>query len=287
MSTLYKPIVVSPESAWSNPAKAISYEVFENRAQILKSLNFHEEHGHLGDGGGKFDDSIVRAENELLNEIAGILTFAAAQAVEIKVGVAIATLAWVRKNPSSAQSRTLPGFVEWLLADHYQRTDESKATYFPDIMGFVPDGFAGKMAIADENSIINAASAAINQLGQNRSAGRPFSEASRVVAVGLRPIFLRYNAKITRHFETSWRDGEFKQIAAGPYFDFVSAAIAPLQKFLLERDLNEVSVDKIVRLGRYPISSITNRFNTKTLDGPTPDMWHSATTENDNGQPRQ
>src|SRR5437588_13106967 len=110
MPTLYKPIVGEVESVWSGPADAILVQVLENRTAILERLNFHEEHGRRGAADGRFDKQLEKAENELLAEVAGVLTFAAAQAAEPKAGVAIATLEWIRKHPSSVQHRSLPGF---------------------------------------------------------------------------------------------------------------------------------------------------------------------------------
>jgi hypothetical protein len=249
MPTLYKPILTEGESVWSTPAKAISDHVFENRCYILERLNFHEEHGRLGEADGKFDQQIKRSEDEVLAEISGILAFAAARAAEPKTGVIIASLEWIEKHPSAAQGHALPGFAEWLLAPHYQRGDEDAGTYFPDVIGFVPNDFHDAIQIPGEQNIVNAASAAINSLNRGRRAGRPSSEANRIVAEGLRDIFLRYNDKITRRSETSWRDEEFIQVEAGPFFDFVSAAIAPLQNLLRERRLPPVTAESIVRQG--------------------------------------
>jgi hypothetical protein len=89
MPTLYKPILTEAESIWSAPAKAISDQVFENRDDILERLNFHEVHGRLGEAGGKFDEQIKRAQDEVLAEISGILAFAAARAAEPQTGVII------------------------------------------------------------------------------------------------------------------------------------------------------------------------------------------------------
>ena len=260
MPTLYKPVTGEVESVWSGPAEAILVQVFENRAAILETLNFHEEHGRLGDADGRFDEKLLKAEDELLAEIAGVLTFAAAQAAEPKPGVAIATLEWIRKHPSAAQDRSLPGFAEWLIADHYQRDDEQKGTYFPDIMGFKPNGFDAEMAIPDEAAIIKAATAAIDELNAERSAGRPTSEAVRTVAEGLRSIFLRFNEKTTRRSEQTSKDGRLKQTEGGPFFEFVRAAILALQNILVDRNLRELSINSIVHNGRYPISSISPRF---------------------------
>ena len=81
MPTLYKPIKSEPESVWSGAASvAISDQVFENRVNILEKLKFHDHHGRPGKAAGKFDLQIARAENEVLSEIAGVLTLAAAHA---------------------------------------------------------------------------------------------------------------------------------------------------------------------------------------------------------------
>ncbi len=261
MPTLYKPILTEADSIWSTPAEAISDWVSANRDVILARLNFDEEHGRLGEADGKFDEQIKRAQDEVLGEISGVLALGAAQAAEPKTGVTIATLERIKKHPSAAQDYTLPGFAEWLLASHYQRGDEDTGTYFPDVMGFVPNDFHGTIQIPREESILKAASAAIDDLSQGRRAGRPSSEATRIVGEGLRGIYLRYNDKITRRSETSCRHGDYIQVEAGPFFDFVSAAIVPLQNLLRERRLPRVTAASIVRQSRYPISPIKVRFH--------------------------
>jgi hypothetical protein len=284
MATKYKPVTSEPESVLSTLAKIISDLVPEHRSSILESLNFYAEHGRPGEMGGKFDVQIKRAEDEVLEEIAGILTFAFARAVEAPIGVVIATLERIKKHPSAAQNYALPGFAEWLLAAHYQRADEEKGTYYPDIMGFAPNGSPATMQIPTEDSIIKAASAALEGLG--RRPGRPSSEATRIVSKGLREIFLRYNVKIARRSEISSRHGELVQVEAGPFFGFVSAAIVPLQNILRERRLPPLIVESIVRLGRYPIYPITVRFHSGPDNDNAPDTRHSAATkEHDHEQP--
>lgn len=288
MPTLYRPILTEAESVWSSPAKAISDEVFKNRAEILERLNFHEEHGRLGEADGKFDEQIKRAQDEVLGEISGILTFAAARAAEPQIGVVIATIRWIEKHPSAAQDYALPGFAEWSLAPHYQRGDENRGTYFADVMGFVPNDFHGTIQIPIEQSIVKAASLAIDDLNRFRPVGRPSSEANRILAEGLRGIFLRYNDKITRRSETSSRDGEFIQVEAGSFFDFIDAVIAPLRNFCHERRLPLVTAESIVRHGRYPISTINVRFRSGPSNDDAPDLRYSAATkELDHGHPEQ
>jgi hypothetical protein len=246
--TKHKPLISEPESVWSTPATIMSDRTRENRRAILEPLNFYREHGRPGDSNGKFDTQIRRAEDELLAEITGILTLAAASAAEPRTGVHISTLEWIKKHPSAAQDYALPGFAEWSLVPYYQRADEDKGTYFPDVMGFVPNNFRHPIQIPTEGSIIKAASAAIDALRRARRAGRPSSTANPVVSDGLREIFLRYNEKITRHSVTGWRDKKFVQFEAGPFLDFVKAAILPLNRFLIERRLPPVTAESIVRL---------------------------------------
>jgi hypothetical protein len=287
MPTLYKHVLNEGESVWLILAKAISEGVFENRRGVLERLNFHEEHGRPGDADGKFDEQIKRCEDEVLAEIAGVLAHAFARAAEPRTGVIIATLEWIKRHPSKAQDYALPGFAEWSLAPHYQRAGEDKGTYFPDVMGFVPIDFHGTIQIPDEESVVKAASAAIHD-SERRPVGRPFSESNRIVGEGLREIYLRYNDKITRRSETSWRDGGFIQVEAGPFYDFVSAAIVPLQTPLSRRRLPPVTAEAIVRQGHYPISRIKHRFYRGPGHGDVPDSPHpAATQEFYHGQPEQ
>lgn len=247
MPTLYNPVLIEGESVWSTPAKAIMDHVIENRCEILDRLNFHQEHGRLGEVDGKFDDQIKVAQDEVLAEISGVLALAAALVAEPQTGVILATLQWIRRHPSAAQNYSLPGFAEWLLAPHYQRADEEIGTFFPDVMGFVPNGFNGTIQIPGEPSIVKAALAAMNDLSRRRRRGRPSSVGNQIMGTQLRAIFLRYNDRATRRSETSWKDGKLVQVEAGAFFDFVSATIVPLQEFFRALRLSPPTVQSIVR----------------------------------------
>jgi hypothetical protein len=283
MPTLYKPILNEPESVWSLPARIISVQVLEKGAEILEALSFYEAHGRVGEWDGKFDSQIRRAEVEVLEELSGVLTFAADRAAAPRIGEEIATLEWIKKYPSLVKGSAVPSFAEWRLVGHYQRGDEAKGTNFPDIMGFLPSGFRNGVQVPEENRIFAAACAAIDELSEYRSPGRPSSEATNILAEGLRSIFSRYNAKITRCSVTSWRNGKFVQVEAGAFFDFVSVAIVPLQNVLRERKLAPVTPESIVRLGRYPISSISTHFpNGSQVEDASEARQPAATTEANN-----
>jgi hypothetical protein len=288
MPTKYKPIISEPESVWSEPAIIIKAKVLENREVILERLNFYDEHGRVGDFEGKFDEQIARFETEVLDEVAGILTLPAAEAVYPTPGVILATLEWVKKNPSAAQDHTLPGIAEWMLAPHYQRAGEAPGTYFADILGFLPNNFQDALNIPEQTSVVKAASAAIDGLLPGHTAGRPVSRINAVLGPKLRPLYLRYNPKITRHSVITWKGWHYTQMEAGSYLDFVRAVTLPLDQLVLERGLQRVSPEVIARLGRYPIDSIKARFVPEPCKDHAPDPRHSAATkEIEHGQCEQ
>jgi hypothetical protein len=252
--TLYKPVSSDPESLWSVVAVAISAEVDKHRPSILDALNFDEEYGRIGHHGGKFDAQIKRAQDEVLEEIKGVLTYAAVRAAKPSVGQIIATLEESRRKPSAVQDPNVPGFVQWHVADRYQVGEEPKGTLFPHIMGFSPDGYPHSVEIPHQESVVEAVSAAIADLKQNRVPGRSRSEVTRIVASGLRSIYLCFNSHVARRYETSsLGDGQLIQIETGQFSQFVRAVLDPLAALLDERGLKKkFAVSSIARMARYP-----------------------------------
>ena len=202
----------------------------------------------MGEWEGRFDEQIVEAQREVIEEISSILVSGAGLSARPSSGEIIATLKFARRNPSAAQNYELPGFVQRHLAAHYQREREDKATYYPDIIDVLPIGFDGNKIVPATESIVNAASAAIVVLEDKQTRGRPSSRATHELAPRLREVFLRYNEKVSRHSEwTSLGNGKLFQTESGPFFEFLAAVIAPLNSFLREHDLRKIAPSTLAR----------------------------------------
>jgi hypothetical protein len=211
-------------------------------------LGFYREHGKPEDFDGRFKEQVLVHEKEVLSEIVGALTSAAAISASLSMPVLIATLKRVRKNPQLVCKKSFPGAVAGILARTYQRANEKPGTFWPDIMGELPKNFQGQLERPTPASIKVAASRALVSLRKGRMPGRPRNFANESLAENLGLIFRRYNGKATRHSVDSSRgEGCLYQIDAGPFFDFVKMALKPLQLYLQENDFPKVSASGVVR----------------------------------------
>lgn len=86
---------------------------------------------------------------------------------------------------------------------------------------------------------------------RNRSGrGRPRDLMIPELAPNLLEYFLRFNNLSGRRSVVVMLDGKKKQEEAGPLFEFIKAAIEPLNKYLIENDRQPLSP---ARLARYAL----------------------------------
>jgi hypothetical protein len=131
MPTLSKAQLIEPESPWGATFDQMYTQLCRDRAPILTTLGFYIEH----DLSPPEDAIPTKDEEEELRQIASALTVAAAASAEMPIGVLIATLKKVSKNPSLFFARELPQPVEWAIADDYRRGDELPGTHWRDVWG--------------------------------------------------------------------------------------------------------------------------------------------------------
>jgi hypothetical protein len=247
MPTLSKPKLKETPSVWLEPSRRIECELTAIKGTVLQELGFYREHGRPEDFGGKFKKQILAHEKELLSEIVGALTLAAAISASVSRPVLIATLERVRKNPKLIFKKHFPGAVLWIVARTYQRANEKPGTFWPDIIGELPKNFHGQLEKPTPASIETAASRALVSLRKGRMPGRPRNFANESLAENLGPIFRRYDGKVVRHSEeTSLGRGRLHQIDAGPFLDFIKAVLKPLQAYLKANDFPRVSASGVV-----------------------------------------
>jgi len=179
--------------------------------------------------------------------IASALTVAAAASAEMPVGVLIASLKKVSKNPSLFFARELPQPVEWAIADDYQRDDERPGTHWRDVWGDQVATSPGEVEQPTELNIAKAADAAIARLQETRKAGRPYNQADQILAVRLGAIFRRSGQPIRRRREPVMRRDEVVYVESGPVYDFLELVLKPLRAHLREKLLAPVTTETIVR----------------------------------------
>ena len=92
----------------------------------------------------------------------------------------------------------------------------------------------------------------IQSAASERKAGRPCDVLTRALGPRLLDLFLRYNPSAGRHSVWTSIDGKLVQQEAGPFFEFVKAAIEPINDCLVG-ELNWKPVSA-ARLARYALA---------------------------------
>jgi hypothetical protein len=247
MPTLPKPQLTEPESPWEAAYDQMYLELCRARGPILTALGFYAEHD-LPPLGENSNVVPTKDEEEELRQIASALTVAAAASAEMPIGVLIATLKKVSKNPSLFFARELPQPVEWAMAEDYQRADERPGTHWRDVWGDQVATSPGEVEEPTELNIAKAAGAAIARIQTTRKAGRPYNPADQILAVRLDAIFRRSGHQIRRHREPVMRQGEAKYVeGGGPVHEFLELVLKPLRAHLREKLLAPVTIETIVR----------------------------------------
>ncbi len=206
-------------------------------------LGFYAEHDLPAPAAGSVDGP-TKDEAAELQRIATALTLAAVASEAMATGVLIATLKEISKNPSLFFSGKLPGYVYWIIAGNYQRSDEKPATHWYDVWG----DQSGRVEPPTEAAIARAATSAIGRLQNARKPGRPYNSANRILADDLGEIFRPSGQPIARRREPRMRFNKVIFVESGPFYDFLDLVLPPLQRHLRERALSPVTVDTIVRL---------------------------------------
>jgi hypothetical protein len=213
---------------WSKDLETIRRKLLERDDLLLAKLRFVEAGRCSCDIDASGALLLKTPRDSLFDDIAGILAWAAAVKMDAGFKAAnkvIATVRAVEKDPSVIRTRKVEPEALGEIATNYQRADEPPGTYGHDIH-------------QDENAIeidiqqaTHAAAQAGLQLRAERKKGRP-KESVLGILTGLREIFERYNARSGRHSVLISADG--KQEEAGPFLEFLSLAIAPLNEFLAD-----------------------------------------------------
>jgi hypothetical protein len=171
------------------------------------------------------------------------------------VGVRIATLKKVAKNPSIFFSGQLSGEIEWAIACNYRRSDEKVGTNSQDVLGKQLAHFKAEVEIPTEHNIARAALYAVSKIQTARKRGRPYNPGNRILAERLAPIFRTSGPPIVRRLRPDTRRGKTVFSEYGAFRDFLELVLPPLQRHLRKRDLAPVTIDTILRLVTEDCSS--------------------------------
>jgi hypothetical protein len=242
MPTLAKPQLIETPSPWRTEADRFQQELCRKGVPILVALNYYAERDLPVPEADQLE-ALVQDEETEIGRIAGALTFAAAASEELPDAVVIATLKQVSRNPALLRLGGLPPAVEVAIACHYQRCDEKPGTHWPDVCGDQPEA-----EVPTDANIAKAARAAIATMKSTRKRGRRPNLANQVLADLLGDIFRQSGQPITRHLRADMRHSKLVFVDSGPFCDFLSLVLPPLQAYLWERGLPPVTIDTIVRL---------------------------------------
>ncbi|SRR5216684_3238908 len=249
MSKHYKAQLKHVGFDWLKWTEIFCRELRSVREEICDSLGFYKAHGTIGEYGGKFDDHIALERDRLIEEIVGILSKAAAVAIDggfASAHQSIATLRRIKRKPSIISERLLEIDPSALaqLASQYQRADEKPGTFSLDILAAIAE--PGLIAEPSASKISDAAERAINQAKGDATVGRPKNPVNELLAKDLGSIFIRYNKYVGRSSVIGF-DQEAKQIETGRFAAFIKLVIPPLSRFLRTANQPAISVAKVAR----------------------------------------
>jgi hypothetical protein len=246
MPTVSKAQLVEFETPWLSSWDQMYRELGLKRGPILTALRFYAERGIPASEADPLGN-LTESEETELRPIASALTIAAAASEVMPTGVLVATLRKVSKSPSLFSSGQLPAAVEWEIACNYQRSAEKPGTNWRDVWGDQPS-VEGEVEVPTGPNIAKAALSAIQSIQSSRKRGRPPNAANQILAGRLGNIFRSSGQRIARHRLPEMRQGKLIFIEGGPFHDFLSLVLSPLQRHLRDRQLAPVTVDTIVRL---------------------------------------
>jgi hypothetical protein len=223
MPTKYKPQLDHVGFDWFNQSDQFHQDLLANEPKILEKLGYGNEYAR------PWQEVVHSEARDLMRELSGAISLAAA--IRMDAGFKapnklISTLEAVKKDPSLILTRQLEPEALGMLASHYQRANERPGTFWWDV------DRQENAPLPDLERVRQAASNAIIALKSEARPGRLPDEATKVVALKAREIYLGYNLSVTRHSVASVSHGKDCQVDAGPFFEFLELLLAPLNRFL-------------------------------------------------------
>ena len=226
MPTIHNPQLDHASFPWHEQSNHFYNELEAQRLQILERSGFNKEFGDPADAPSS---NTEKQGNEFIRELTGILSLAATIKMDAGYKSAnklIATLKSIEKDPSLILAGGVEPEALARVAWSYQRGEEEPGTFWFDVDR--PD----ETPLPDPRRVSKAASVVIRNLEEAAHSGRPRDVMLNYLADSLLTCFLRFNETATRHSIAS--DGDRAQAEAGPFLDFLTVTIAPLNKFFVQ-----------------------------------------------------
>ena len=223
MPTVQKPQLDHVSFPWHEQSDQFHKELDVRRAEIFERSGFNREFGNPS------NPPSINQEQEgvaFILPLSGILSQAAAIKMDAGYKPAnkvIATLKSIKKNPSLVLNASVEPEALAMVASNYQRAEEKPGTFWSDVDR--PDD-----DVPDPQRVRKAVSVAIKKLSPRR--GQPRDVMLDFLGDKLLACFRRFNLTAGRHSVAV--DGDRAQAEAGPFFDFLTLVIAPLNGFLVQ-----------------------------------------------------
>jgi hypothetical protein len=225
MPTIQRPQLDHVSFSWREEGDLFHWELDAQRPEILERSGFNREFGDPADAPS------INTEGEgakFIMELSGILSHAAAIKMDAghkPANKIIATLKAIEKDPSLILNSGVEPEALATVALNYQRGEEKPGTFWFDV------DRSDDVPPPDPKRVSEAASVAIERLESAAHSGRPHDFMLDYLGDRLLACFLRFNQKATRHSIAT--DGDRAQAAAGPFLEFLTVVIAPLNRFLV------------------------------------------------------
>jgi hypothetical protein len=225
MPTIHKPQLDHASFPWHEQSNKFREELEAQRLQILGRSGFNDE---FGDPAGAPSDNTEKQGTEFIRELSGILSLAATIKMDAGYKPAnklIAILTSIEKDPSLILTRDVEPEALACVAWNYQRAEEERGTFWFEVD-------QPSAPLPDPRHVSEAAATAIRRLEKVARSGRPRDVMLNYLGNSLLACFLRFNETATRHSIAS--DEARAQAAAGPFLEFLTLIIGPLNKFFVQ-----------------------------------------------------
>jgi hypothetical protein len=226
MPTIQKPQLEHVSFSWHEQSELFHTELKAQRAKILELSGFDREFGGPGNPPGIGQEQEAAA---FILELTGILSLAAAIKMDggyKPANKVIATLRSVKEDPSLIFKGGVEPEALSMVAANYQRGEEKPGTFWFDV-----DQPGDDLRRPDPQHVSQAASVAIESLRSMAHAGRPHDVMLDLLGDRLLLCYRRFNVTAGRHSVAA--DSDRAQAEDGPFFQFLSLVIGPLNRFLI------------------------------------------------------
>jgi hypothetical protein len=243
MPTLYPPQLSETATPMMDLWDIIHGALLSHAQTILTILNCYERF----DLERSVDGELNEGEQQELNPIIRALMEAVQTIEAMPIHILISTLRRIARNPAQFFTEDVPAAVEYAIACNYQRASEKPGTFCLDVWGGPKVDCPYPLEAPTQFRIAQAAERACSCLAPVRSRGRPRHIAIDIVAEQMGSMYRASGHDIVRRLEPTMVRGRLSYAEAGPFYDFLTLVLKPLNDHLRERRLPTITLASVVR----------------------------------------